>query len=39
MDQVFITDLVARGILGINDSEREKPQKIRINITLFHQSK
>jgi len=40
MDQVFITDLVARGILGINDSEREKPQKIRINITLFtNQSK
>lgn len=35
MDQVFITDLVARGIIGINDWEREKPQEIRINITLF----
>jgi FolB domain-containing protein len=35
MDQVFITDLVARGILGINDSEREKPQEIRINLILF----
>jgi FolB domain-containing protein len=35
MDQVFITDLEARGILGINDWEREKPQTIRINITLF----
>ena len=35
MDQVFITDLVARGIIGINDSEREKPQDIRINIVLF----
>jgi FolB domain-containing protein len=35
MDQVFITDLVARGILGINDSEREKPQEILINIILF----
>ena len=35
MDQVFITDLVARGIIGINDWEREKPQEIRINIILF----
>lgn len=35
MDQVFITDLVARGIIGINDSEREKPQEIRINIVLL----
>jgi FolB domain-containing protein len=35
MDQVFLTDLVARGIIGINDSEREKPQEIRINIILF----
>lgn len=35
MDQVFITDLVARGIIGINNWEREKPQEIRINITLF----
>ena len=35
MDQIFISDLVARGILGINDWEREKPQEIRINITLF----
>ena len=35
MDQVFITDLVARGIIGINAWEREKPQEIRINIVLF----
>jgi FolB domain-containing protein len=35
MDQVFITGLVARGIIGINDSEREKPQEILINIVLF----
>ena len=35
MDQVFICDLVARGIIGINDSERGKPQEIRINIILF----
>ena len=35
MDQVFITDLVARGIIGINDWERKKPQEMRINIVLF----
>ncbi len=35
MDQVFISDLVAQGIIGINDDEREKPQEIRINIVLF----
>jgi FolB domain-containing protein len=35
MDQVFITELSARGIIGINDWEREKPQEILITITLF----
>lgn len=35
MDQIFITGLVARGIIGVNDWEREKPQEILINITLF----
>ncbi len=35
MDQIFITDLVVRGIIGINDWEREKPQDILINIVLF----
>jgi FolB domain-containing protein len=35
MDQIIIGDLIARGIIGINDWEREKPQEIRINITLF----
>jgi len=35
MDQIFITDLIARGILGINDWEREKPQEILINLVLF----
>jgi FolB domain-containing protein len=33
-DKVFIRDLVARGIIGINDWEREKPQEILINITI-----
>ncbi len=35
LDKVFITDLVARGIIGVNDWEREKPQEILINIILF----
>ena len=35
MDQVFITDLMARGIIGINGWEREKPQEFLINIVLL----
>jgi FolB domain-containing protein len=35
MDQVFIVDLIARGIIGIDDWERGNPQEMRINITLF----
>jgi FolB domain-containing protein len=35
MDQVFIKDLLVRGIIGINDWEREKPQDILINIIIF----
>ena len=35
MDQVFITDLMARGIIGVNSWEREKPQEILINIVLL----
>ncbi len=35
MDQIFIKDLVARGIIGVNDPEREKPQDIWINIVIF----
>ncbi len=35
MDQVFINDLVARGIIGVNDWERTQPQEIVINLVLF----
>ncbi len=35
MDSVIIKNLVARGIIGINDWEREKKQEIRIDITLY----
>ncbi len=34
-DQIHIKDLLLRGIIGINDWEREKEQDILINITLF----
>jgi FolB domain-containing protein len=35
MDRVIIKDLVARGIIGVNDWEREKAQDILINIVVF----
>jgi FolB domain-containing protein len=35
MDQIFIKNLVARGVIGVNDWEREKPQEILINVVLF----
>ena len=35
MDRVIIKDLLARGIIGVNDWEREKPQDILINIVAF----
>ena len=34
MDKIFIKDLLARGIIGINESERSNPQDILINITI-----
>jgi FolB domain-containing protein len=34
MDKVIIKDLLARGIIGINDWEREHPQDILINIVV-----
>jgi len=35
MDKVLIKDLLARGIIGVNDWERKRPQDILINITIF----
>ena len=35
MDKIIIRDLVARGIIGLNDWEREKPQEILINIVMY----
>ena len=35
MDKVIIKDLLVRGIIGINDWEREQPQDILINIVVM----
>jgi FolB domain-containing protein len=35
MDQVIIKDILARGIIGVNDSERVHAQDILINIIIF----
>jgi FolB domain-containing protein len=35
MDKVIIKNLLARGIIGIRDWERKRPQDILINITLY----
>jgi FolB domain-containing protein len=35
MDKVIIKDLLVRGIIGINDWEREHPQNILINIAVL----
>lgn len=35
MDKVIIKNLLARGIIGVHDWERSRPQNIMINITLF----
>jgi len=34
-DKIIIKDLLLRGIIGLNDWEREKKQDILINLTLF----
>jgi len=35
MDRIFIEDLLVRGIIGTDESERTKPQDILINIIVF----
>lgn len=35
MDKISIKNMLVRGIIGINDWEREKPQDILINVDLF----
>jgi FolB domain-containing protein len=35
MDQIFIRDLLVRGIVGINPDERDNPQDVLVNVTLW----
>lgn len=35
MDQIFITDILARGVIGISDREREHPQDVLVNVILY----
>jgi FolB domain-containing protein len=35
LDKIIIKNLSARGIIGLNDWEREKPQEILINIVVY----
>ena len=35
MDKIIITDLRAHGIIGIHPHEREMPQEILINVTVY----
>ena len=35
MDKIIIKNLVARGVIGLNDWEREVLQEILINITVY----
>jgi FolB domain-containing protein len=35
MDQVIIKDLLVRGVIGITERERARPQDILINVVLF----
>jgi FolB domain-containing protein len=35
MDKILVKNLIARGIIGVNDWEREKPQEIKINLVLY----
>jgi FolB domain-containing protein len=34
MDQIFIKDLLIRGVIGISEREREQPQDILVNIVI-----
>ena len=34
MDKIFITNLLIRAIIGVNDRERETPQDILVNVTV-----
>ncbi|MPM38766.1 Dihydroneopterin aldolase [bioreactor metagenome] len=34
MDQIFVNDLLIRGVIGISEKEREQPQDILVNVVI-----
>jgi len=39
MDEIFIEDLLIRTVIGVTEREREQPQDILVNITVFTDTK
>ena len=39
MDEVFIKDLLVQGVIGIEESERDQPQNILVNINMVTDTK
>ncbi len=35
MDEIFIEDLLIRTVIGVSEREREQPQDILVNVTVF----
>jgi FolB domain-containing protein len=35
MDQILVKDLLVRGVIGITERERERPQDILVNLIIF----
>ncbi|MFH1523553.1 MAG: dihydroneopterin aldolase [Chloroflexota bacterium] len=35
MDKIFITNLLVRAIIGVNEQERVSPQDVLVNVTVF----
>jgi FolB domain-containing protein len=35
MDQILIKDLLGRGVIGVSDRERARPQDILVNLVIF----
>ena len=38
MDEIFIKDLLIRGVIGVTEHEREQPQDILVNVIIYADS-
>lgn len=38
MDEIFIKDLLIRGVIGVTEREREQPQDILVNVIIYADS-